>query len=148
MKVILNQDVHGSGKAGDIVNVSDGYARNMLIPKGLAVEATQANIKQIEKKKALEEARRKEEKAQAQAIADKIKDITVTIKTKAGEGGKVFGSITTKEISEELKKQFGIDVDKKKIVADGAIKTTGMTAVTLKLYQEVSAKLNVNIVAE
>lgn len=148
MIVILNKDVKGTGKAGDVVKVSDGYARNMLIPKGLAAEATQGNIRHLEKKKAIEAERKAEEKAEAKEMAKKISELSVNIKTKAGEGGKIFGSITSKDISDALKKQHNIDVDKKKIQLSSPIKQTGEVSVEIKLYFEVSAKLTVKIEAE
>ena len=148
MIVILNKDVKGTGKAGDVVKVSDGYARNMLIPKGLATEATQGNIRHLEKKKAIEAERKAEEKAEAKEMAKRISELSVNIKTKAGEGGKIFGSITSKDISDALKKQHNIDVDKKKIQLSSPIKQTGEVSVEIKLYFEVSAKLTVKIEAE
>ena len=148
MIVILNKDVKGTGKAGDVVKVSDGYARNMLIPKGLATEATQGNIRHLEKKKAIEAERKAEEKAEAKEMAKKISELSVNIKTKAGEGGKIFGSITSKDISDALKKQHNIDVDKKKIQLSSPIKQTGEVSVEIKLYFKVSAKLTVKIEAE
>ena len=144
MIVILNKDVKGTGKAGDVVKVSDGYARNMLIPKGLATEATQGNIRHLE----IEAERKAEEKAEAKEMAKKISELSVNIKTKAGEGGKIFGSITSKDISDALKKQHNIDVDKKKIQLSSPIKQTGEVSVEIKLYFEVSAKLTVKIEAE
>ena len=148
MQVILNKDVQGTGKAGDIVKVSDGFARNMLLPKGLAVEATPQNIKQIEKKKKEEAERKAEEKAQAQELKAELEKITLTLKTKAGEGGKVFGSVTSKDIVEALEKEYKIEIDKKKIQLDNSIKTVGEVTVDVKLYQEVIGKLKVNVVAE
>ena len=123
MIVILNKDVKGTGKAGDVVKVSDGYARNMLIPKGLATEATQGNIRHLEKQKAIAAEKKAEEKAAAKEQAEKIGNLTVTIKTKAGDGGKIFGSITSKDIAEGLKSQHGIEVDKKKIQLSFTYKT-------------------------
>lgn len=148
MQVILNKDVKGTGKAGDVVKVSDGYARNMLIPKGLATEATAANIKVLEKKKAIEEEKRAEEKQAAKELKEKLEKLAVVLKTKAGDGGKVFGSITSKDIQEALKAQHDIDVDKKKIQLEAPIKQLGETAVTLKLYPEVQASLKVQVEAE
>lgn len=148
MKVILLNDVQGSGKTGDIVNVSDGYARNMLLPRNLAVEATPQNIKQLEKKKAQIEAKRAEDKAEAEELKKKLESIKIEIETKAGENGKVFGSITSKDIVDALKKQFDIDLDKKKIQMSGPIKTTGSSTVDAKLFSEVSAKLNLVIVSK
>ena len=148
MIVILNKDVKGTGKAGDVVKVSDGYARNMLIPKGLATEATQGNIRHLEKQKAIAAEKKAEEKAAAKKQAEKIGKLTVTIKTKAGDGGKIFGSITSKDIAEGLKSQYGIEVDKKKIQLSSPIKQTGEMSVDIKLYSEVSAELKVKVEAE
>ena len=148
MIVILNRDVKGTGKAGDVVKVSDGYARNMLLPKGYAKEATEGNIRSLEKQKAIAAEKKAEEKARAEEQAKKISELSVTIKTKAGDGGKIFGSITSKDIAESLNKQHGIDVDKKKIQMEAPIKQTGETTVNVKLYFEVSAQLKVIVEAE
>ena len=148
MIVILNKDVKGTGKAGDVVKVSDGYARNMLIPRGLATEATQGNIRHLEKQKAIAAEKKAEEKAQAQQQAEKIQKASVLIKTKAGEGGKIFGSITSKDISEALREQHGIDIDKKKFQMDAPLKQTGETGVDIKFYQDIIARLTVIIEAE
>ncbi len=148
MEVILLQDVKGTGKAGDIAKVSDGYARNMLFPKKLAVEATAANRKNLEKQKELEAAKRAAEKAEAEATKAKLDKASVTIKTKAGENGKIFGSITSMDIADELSKQAGITVDKKKIQLDNPIKSVGELTVAIKLYPEVTANLKVNVVSE
>lgn len=148
MEVILLKDVKGTGKAGDLAKVSDGYARNMLFPKGLALEATDKNKRDLEKKKAQEAQKRAEEKAEAQSLKEQIEKVTLTIKTKAGEGGKIFGSITSMDIAAELEKANKITVDKKKIQLDNPIKTVGDTVVVIKLYPEVSANLKVNVVSE
>lgn len=148
MIVILNRDVKGTGKAGDVVKVSDGYARNMLLPRGYATEATDGNIRSLEKQKAIAAEKKAEEKAAAQAIAEKLGSLTVKIQTKAGENGKVFGSITSKDIAEKLKEQHKITVDKKKILLDGPIKQTGTVSIDVKLYPEVTGKLTVEISAE
>lgn len=148
MKVILLSDVHGSGKAGDIVDVSDGYARNMLIPRKLAVEATPQNVNRLEREKAQIEARRAEEKAAAEELKKKLETLTIRIEAKAGENGKVFGSITSMDIVNAVKTQFDIELDKKKIQMPAPIKTTGAASVEVKLYPEVSGKLNLMIVAE
>ena len=148
MIVILNRDVKGTGKAGDIVKVSDGYARNMLIPKGYAKEATEGNVRNLEKQKAIAAEKKAEEKAEAQALAEKINERSVTIKTKAGEGGRIFGSITSKDIADALADQHKLTVDKKKIQLDNPIKLTGELTVDIKLYPEVMAKLKVNVTAE
>ena len=131
-----------------MVKVSDGYARNMLLPKGYAKEATEGNIRSLEKQKAIAAEKKAEEKARAEEQAKKISELSVTIKTKAGDGGKIFGSITSKDIAEALNKQHGIDVDKKKIQMEAPIKQTGETTVNVKLYFEVSAQLKVIVEAE
>ena len=148
MIVILNRDVKGTGKAGDIVKVSDGYARNMLIPKGYAKEATEGNVRNLEKQKAIAAEKKAEEKAAAQALAEKVNAVSVTIKTKAGEGGRIFGSITSKDIADALADQQKLTVDKKKIQLDNPIKQTGELTVDIKLYPEVMAKLKVIITAQ
>ncbi|MBO5994866.1 MAG: 50S ribosomal protein L9 [Firmicutes bacterium] len=147
MKVILLEDVQGSGKAGDVVKVSDGYARNMLIPRGLALEATPANLKQHEKRKEAQEKKFREDKAKAQEMAEKLLKEGIEIKTKAGANGKVFGSITSKDIADALQ-ALGYDIDKKKILLDAPIKTTGVTVVPIKLFTEVTGKVKINVVAE
>lgn len=146
MKVILNSDVKGTGKAGDVVKVSDGYARNMLIPKGLAVEATDSNIRNIEKVKAKKAEQEAADKAEAEALASKINDLTVEIKTKSGEGGRLFGSITSKDISDALLAQHKIKIDKKKIQLDTTIKQLGSFDIDIKLYYETVATLKVKVV--
>lgn len=148
MIVILNRDIKGTGKAGDVVNVSDGYARNMLLPKGYATEATEGNIRSLKKQKAIAAEKKAEEKAAAQQTAEKIGEVSVEIKTKAGEGGRIFGSITSKDIAEALKAQHNITVDKKKILLDSPIKQTGEMTVEIKLYTDVNAKLKVVVNAQ
>lgn len=145
MIVILTKDVKGTGKAGEVVKVSDGYARNMLIPKGFAKEATEGNVRNLEKQKALAEEKREEQKAEAQKQAEKLEKITLEIKSKGGENGKLFGSITSKDIAEALAEQENIKIDKKKIDMPGPIKQTGTSSVTVKLFQDVSAKLKVKV---
>lgn len=145
MIVILMKDVKGTGKAGDVVKVSDGYARNMLLPKGLAKEASDGNIRNLEKQKEIAAAKRAEQKAAAQEIAEKLEKITLEIKTKGGESGKLFGSITSKDIADALEKQEKIKVDKKKIEMSSPIKQAGQSTVTIKLFSEVSAELKVNV---
>ena len=147
MKVILLEDVRGSGKSGDVVNVSDGYARNMLIPRKLAVEATPQNIKQLEKKKEAIAKKFAEDKAAALEMKKKLEEVTIEVKTRAGQNGKVFGSVTSADIAEALKAQ-GFDIDKKKIQLDSPIKATGTTDVNVKLFTEVAGKIKVNVVSE
>ena len=136
MKVILLQDVKGSGKAGDVVKVSDGYARNLLIPKGFAIEANDKNMKALKKKKAEEEAKYQADKVAALEVKAQIEAKDFVIKTKGGENGKLFGSITS------------ADIDKKKIQLDSPIKQVGDFEVPVKLFHEVSAVLKVKTVAE
>lgn len=145
MKVILKQDVKGLGKKEDLVNVSDGYARNFLFPRGLAAEANAANINIMNTKKEAEKTKKDRELAQARELAQKLKDMEVVIKAKSGENGKLFGSITSKDISDALKKDFKLDIDKKKIVMPEPIKSTGTVELDVKLYPEVSSKLKVRI---
>ena len=147
MIVILLKDVKGTGKAGEVVKVSDGYARNLLIPKGLAEEATGGNVKSLEKQKALAEEKKAAEYEKARALAEKLSEVTVNIVTKSGEGGRLFGSITAKDIADALKEQHGIDMDKKKFVMNSPIKNTGESEVLIKLFYEVSATLKVNVTA-
>ena len=142
MIVILMKDVKGSGKAGDVVKVSDGYARNMLLPKGLAKEATEGNIRSLEKQKAIAAEKLEEQKAAAKEMAAKLEKITLKIESKGGDSGKLFGSITSKDIAEALEKQEGMKIDKKKKTP---IKQAGETEVTLKLFTEISAQLKVSV---
>ena len=146
MVVILLKDVKGTGKAGEVVKVSDGYARDRLIPKGLAKEATEGNIRNLEKQKEIADEKRAEQKAAAQKQAEKINEITLTIRSKGGESGKLFGSITSKDIADALQEQENIKVDKKKIVLDSPIKQTGSSEVTVKLFPEVTAVLKINVI--
>lgn len=145
MIVILKRDIKGSGKAGDIVKVSDGYARNLLIPKGWAVEATDGNVRNLEKVKQKQEEEKAARKASAEELANKLKNIELTIKTKAGEGGRLFGSITSKDIVDALEKQEGIKIDKKKVQIDTPIKSLGKFDVTIKIYTEINGILTVKV---
>ena len=145
MIVILNRDVKGTGKAGEVVKVSDGYARNMLLPKGYATEATDGNIRNLEKQKELQAQKKADDKAAAEKVAAALENAKVVIKTKSGEGGKLFGSITSKDIAEDAKEQTGITLDKKKIQIGNPIKNIGKFTVDVKLYPEVVEKLSVEI---
>ncbi|MFT9496515.1 50S ribosomal protein L9 [Anaerosolibacter sp.] len=148
MKVILLKDVKGMGKAGDVVNASDGHARNYLFPRGLAKEATEGGMKVLEKQKAAEERKKQEELAEAKALADKISQLTVNLKGKAGDGGRLFGSITSKDIAEALEKQHKIKIDKRKMHLDNPIRELGAVFVEIKVYPEVTARFKVEVVAE
>lgn len=145
MEIILLKDVKGTGKEGDVVKVNDGFARNRLIPGGLAVEATKANKVKIERDKANKAARIAEEKSNAAELGKKISSKPIILTTKVGDGGKLFGSITSMDISEAIKEQTGEIIDKKKIVLDKPIKETGDHTVKVKLYTEVSADVVVRI---
>lgn len=148
MKVVLLQDVKDLGKKEEIVNVSDGYARNFLFPRKLAVEATDGRLREIADKKSAEKNRKDKELQVAKELADKLSKVEVYIKTKAGEHGKLFGSITGKDIADAIKAQHKIELDKKKIVMHDPIKSVGSYQVEVKVYPEVSAKVNVKILEE
>ncbi|MBR4071569.1 MAG: 50S ribosomal protein L9 [Clostridia bacterium] len=142
MKVLLLADVKGKGKKDQIINVSDGYARNFLFPKKLAVEA---DAKAMADAKNKEEARLykiEQDKAAARELAAKLEGVTVKIKASAGADGRLYGSITTSDVAEELKKQHGIDIDRRKISTDGAIKAFGSYTLDVKLYPEIQGKIN------
>lgn len=140
MKVILMTDVKGMGKKGDIVNASDGHARNYLFPRNLAIPADKQNLNEWTAKKSSEAHKKELEKQEAIKIKDKLEKVTLTIKTKAGENGKTFGSITSKEISENIEKEFKEKIDKKKIVIKDPIKTLGVSIVELRLFEGVIRK--------
>lgn len=148
MIVILKKDVKGTGKAGEVIKVSPGYARNMLIPRGLAVEATEGNVRNLEKQKQIQKEHEATEKAKAEEIASKLSKENIVIKTKAGEGGRLFGSITNKDISEAIEKQLGIKIDRRKIVLENPIKELGVVNVEAKLYTEVTGKFAVEVKEE
>lgn len=143
MKVILLQDVAGTGKIGEVVKVNDGFARNKLFPQGLAAEATKKNIKDLEHKKAKMAKEHAENLDQAKAQAELLGKLSITIKSKAGEGGKLFGSITSKDIADTVKEQHDIDIDKRKVQLSSPIKNAGETTVEIKLFPEVTASLKV-----
>lgn len=145
MEVILKQDIKGTGKAGDIVKVNDGFARNKLIPSGVAIEATTANKRAIEREKANLAEKIAADKAAANELKGKLEAAAVELKTKVGEGGKLFGSITSMDIAEAIKTQRGLDIDKKKIVLAKPIKEIGKTDVEVKLYEGITATVAVEI---
>lgn len=145
MIVILKRDVKGTGKAGDVVKVSDGYARNMLLPKGLAEEATKNNVHTLEKAKEKREEEEKQARAAAEKQAEDMKSMKVVIETKAGEGGKLFGSITSKDIADAIKEQHGLNIDKRKIVLDQPIKEVGVRRVKIRIYPEITATIAVEV---
>lgn len=143
MKVVLLQDVKGTGKKGELVQVSDGYARNFLLPRKLAKEANAQVMSELKSAESARKWRIQKETEEAQAAAASIKGKTIRLFAKAGQGGRLFGSITSKEIAEELKKSFNVNVDKRKIVLDGDIRAFGTYECEVKLYTGVSAKIYV-----
>ena len=148
MKVILKQDIKGVGKKDQVINSSDGYARNYLFPRGLAVPADTGNMNNLKAKQESQAYRKEEDYKHSLKVAEQLKSTTLKFTVKAGANGKLFGGVTAKEISEKLKTDFNIDVDKKKILLDETIKTAGVTNVELKLNEGVAAKVKVMIVAE
>ncbi|MGS2777241.1 50S ribosomal protein L9 [Robertmurraya sp. GLU-23] len=145
MKVIFLKDVKGKGKKGEVKNVADGYAQNFLIKQGLAVEANSTNVSTLEGQKKKQEKLAAEELAEAKKLKETIEKITVELSAKAGEGGRLFGSITSKQIAEELQKKHSIKIDKRKIELEDAIRALGYTKVPVKLHTEVQATLNVHV---
>lgn len=146
MKVILLKDIKGTGKKGEIINVSDGHARNYLFPRNLAEPATQGNVKVLKKKKAAKAREEQELLDAAKALAKKLEGIGLVLKSKAGEGGRLFGSITSMDVAKELKESHDLTVDKRKIQMDGHIKEMGEHEVEIKLHPEVTAKVKVTVV--
>lgn len=144
MKLILLKDVKGQGKKGQVVNVSDGYARNFLLPRGLAKEATDSNMHILNKQNEAERKKKLAETEAAQKVAEELRNKEIKVSAKAGDGGRLFGAITSKDIAGELKKQYKVEIDKKKIVSD-TIKQLGTYEVEIKLYPEISTKVKVVI---
>jgi len=147
MKVILLQDVKGLGKAGDLVNSKDGYARNFLFPKNLAIEANEENLKKWEERKKEEAKKIQQEIEAANELKERLENLTVTLKVKTGSQGRLFGSITALDVANNLKEQYGIDIDKRKIELKENIKSLGNFEAEVKLYQDITAKLKINVVA-
>ena len=145
MKVILTQDVKSQGKKGQLVDVSDGYARNFLLPKKLAVIATAENLNTMKQQEKARKAQEAAEKAEAEATAKKLKDMTVKIATKAGEGGRLFGAVTAKEVSEALSAQYGVNIAKTKLVLDEPIEACGGYQIKAKLGYEVVGTVSVMV---
>ncbi|MDA5109458.1 50S ribosomal protein L9 [Brevibacillus thermoruber] len=147
MKVIFLQDVKGQGKKGEVKDLSEGYVRNFLLPRGLVKEATVANLKTLEAQKRSEAKRKEQEKQEAQELAQKLNELTVKVAGKAGEGGRLFGAISSKQVAQALEEQFNIKVDKRKLEMD-AIRSLGVTQIKVKLHNEVTATLKVHVVEE
>lgn len=147
MKVILKQDIKGVGKKDQVINAADGYARNFLFPKGLAVPADSGNMNALKAKNDANQARKERDLKDAKILAEELKTKMITISVKAGSNGKLFGGVTSKEISEALKSQLKVDVDKKKVLLSDVIKQEGTFIVDLKLQEGVIAKIKVNVKA-
>ena len=148
MKVILKTDIKGVGKKDQVINASDGYARNFLFPKNLAVEANAENMSNLKAKQDSNAFKKSQEKEEAQKIADKLSKILMKVQVKAGENGKIFGGVSSKEIAENLEKQYNIKVDKKKIDLKETIKTLGMFTIEIKLYEGVVGKLKIDVISK
>ena len=148
MKVILLENIKNVGKKDEVINASDGYARNYLFPKKLAVEANTENMSKLKSRENADKYRKDQERKQAEEIAKRMQGIMLKVKVKAGENGKIFGGVTSKEISDELKKQYQIGVDKKKILLSENIKNLGMFVVDIKLYEGVLGKLKVDVISK
>lgn len=148
MKVILKADIKGVGKKDEVINASDGYARNFLFPKNLAVEANVENMSKLKAKQDSKAFKKSQEREEAEKIADRLSKILVKIKVKAGANGKIFGGVSSKEIAENLDKQYQIKVDKKKIDLKDTIKTLGTFSVEIKLFEGVIGKVKVDVISE
>lgn len=148
MKVVFLKDVKGKGKKGEIKNVADGYAQNFLIKNGYAAEANAQALSQIEEQKKLEAKNAAAELAEAQALKEKVEALTVELKAKSGDGGRLFGSVSTKQIADALQKVHGIKIDKRKMTLPDGIRSLGFTNVPVKLHHEVSATLKVHVTEE
>jgi large subunit ribosomal protein L9 len=146
MKVILLTDVRSLGHKGEIIQVADGYARNYLLPRGLAIEASDTRLKDLQVKKQHDEQKKEKEELKALRIREQIDKKTVTVKTKCGEGGKLFGAVTSKEVAEAIEKQFHIEIDRKKIEVKEPIKHLGDYPVRIKIYQAIFAEIIVTVV--
>ena len=148
MKVILKADIKGVGKKDQVVNVSDGYVRNFLFPKNMAVEANNENMSKLKAKQDSNAFKKQQEKEEAQKVAEKLSNVVLKIPVKAGGNGKIFGGVSTKEISELIEKNYKIKVDKKKIELKETIKELGSRTINIKLYEGVIAKLKIDVIAQ
>lgn len=147
MKVILLADIKGVGKKDQVINASDGYARNFLFPKKLAVEANNENMAKLKAKNESKAYKKEMDIKEAKAVKEKIEKLTMKMVVKAGENGKIFGGVTSKEIAENLKKEYSIEIDKKKVLLSETIKNIGIFTVDIKLYEGIIAQLKLNVVA-
>ena len=148
MKVILKQDIKGVGRKDEIINASDGYARNFLLPKGLAVEANNENMSKLKAKEDSKAYKKEIEKEEAKKVAEKLAGIQLKVEVKAGENGKIFGGVSAKEIADLLKANYNIEVDKKKIDVKETIKTLGLRTISIKLYDGVVGNLKVDVISK
>lgn len=148
MKVILLEDIKGTGKKDQVINVSDGYARNFLFPRKLAMEASPQNLNSLRKAEAAQRHKKDAEREEAKLLAEKLKEMTVRVTVKAGENGRLFGSVTTQEIADALKAQFGVEIDKRRISLPEPIRQIGPGKAEAKLYTEINAELNLEVAAE
>jgi len=145
MKVILTQDVKSLGKKGDLVQVAEGYGRNFLLPRGLAIEATPANLKNLAFEKTRAENKKKKELEDARVIGKKLDGAEVNVPAKAGEGGRLFGSVTSKEVADQIKNQFNVEIDKRKMELKETIKSVGTYDAVIKLHPEVQVRIKINV---
>lgn len=148
MKVILKADIKGVGKKDQVINASDGYARNFLLPKNLAVEANAENMSKLKAKQNANEYKKSQEKEEAKKIADKLSKILLKVPVKAGANGRIFGGVSAKEIADKLRENYKIEVDKKKIELKETIKELGVKKVTIKLYEGVIGTLKIDVISE
>ncbi|ATW26228.1 50S ribosomal protein L9 [Candidatus Formimonas warabiya] len=148
MRIILTQDVKSLGKKGDVVQVAEGYGRNFLLPRGLGMEASPANMASLAHENARLQAKKTKELEDARALGKKLQEAVVHIAAKAGEGGRLFGSVTNKEISEQIQHQFQVEIDKRKIELKEAIKSIGTYDAVVKLHSEVQAKIKIDVSAQ
>lgn len=148
MKVILQKDVKNIGQKGEVVEVAEGYGRNFLLPRGLAVEATSGNLRQVTQQQEIEAAKAERELKEAEEVGAKIKDKQLLVKAKVGSGGKLFGSITTQELADQLRKQFSVEIDKRKIDLKEPIKSLGTHPIVVKVHPKVHVSVTVNVVGE
>ena len=148
MKVILKDNIKGVGKKDEVINASDGYARNFLLPKGLAVEANNENMSKLKAKEDSKAYKKEIEKEEAKKVAEKLAGIQLKVEVKSGENGKIFGGVSAKEIADLLKANYNIEVDKKKIDLKETIKTLGLRTITIKLYDGVIGNLKVDVISK
>lgn len=148
MKVILKSDIKGVGKKDEVINASDGYARNFLLPKNLAVEASAENMSKLKSKQDANAYKKEQEKEAAKKIADRLSKILLKVPVKVGENGKIFGGVSAKEIAELLKSEYKIDIDKKKIEVKETIKTLGVRTISIKLYEGIIGKLKIDVISK